>query len=362
MEVEGIQDASVLTGMHPLINSNNVDTKLNLEEIERQLIGNNVIPEEEPIDPSDAFKSMMQEFSKNIESDADTSGETFSMGDPFEEFDLPKQPDPEPTPSTSFNTTPPVKSVSSNIPSFDPSDAEMKLDYPNPHERPSPYPGTSSSVSAQPSYNGSRSELQRMTEEQKDQKQIDYVLNKMDGGNSMSSSFEAEREKEEKIRLLDAIDAIRSEMKYEKIDITSIPAVTMENTMSEIENTLKILKFKYDRKRYSSLAEEVIMAGAYGAEWVFDGKRRFGPYSPDLTDWHSTVRVKLRRMRFETSSIVSNIMNEYHIGPAWRILLELVPSAFLHSRMRSHRIEENVPTEEEMQKAMGAIRDFEVEE
>lgn len=376
MEVEGIEDASVLTGVYPLVNLDNVDTKLNLEEIEKQLIGTNVVPEEEPIDPSEAFKSMMKEFSKNIEADASTVGESFSMGDPFEDINPLEPPKSIVNDYSVTNKGWSPASTQSPAPSkpkpmFDPSTAEMKIGYPNPHEVPPPYSSmhiTSYPHSAPyqhnppPSYNRPKGDLEKMTEEQRDQRQIDYVLNKMDGGDTMSSSFEVEREKEEKIRMLDAIDAIRGEMKYEKIDISGIPPVTMENNISEIENSLKVLKYKYDRKRYSSLAEDVIMAGAYGAEYVFDGKRKFGPYSPDLTDWHETVRVKLRRMRYETSSIVSNIMNEYQIGPVWRILLELVPSAFLHSRVRSSRKDENIPTEEEMRKAMGAIRDFETDE
>lgn len=370
MDIEGIEDPSVLTAMHSLVNPETVDQKLDLEDIEKQLRGTITSVEEEPIDASEAFETMMKEFSKNIEPSTGQSSGTdlfFDTGTaPNDEVHF--APQPSATAQNSFTEMTPAPITQPNISSFntsyappptpvnkfDPSTADMKVGYPNPHEYPPAYETTNPYMSTRP-----RTELERMTEEQKDQRQIDYVLRKMDGGEAMSSSFDKEREKEDKIRMLDEIDAIRSEMKYEKIDISGIPEVTIDNSISEIENTLRILRFKYDRKRYNSLAEDVIMAGAYGAEWVFDGKRKFGPYSPDLTDWHNTVRVKLRRMRYETSTIVSNIMNEYQIGPVWRILLELVPSAFLHSRMRSRRNGENIPTEEEMQMAMGQIRDFE---
>lgn len=339
MSLEGIDDPSVLTALHTLVNPETVDVKLDLEDIEKQLIGNTLPQEEEVLDPGEAFKSMMQEFSKNIE--LDMGGELST-----DIFDDEANVESDPFSISQIDEPPKTN--------FKPEIADMKIGYNHPLRDESRYP-----VYEPPKQYNMPTELSRMTEERKDQQQIDYVLQKMGSGdNSMSSSFEAEREKEEKIRMLDAIDAIKGEMKHEKIDISSVPPVTIDNSYSEISNTLRILTFKYDRKRYSSLAEDVIMAGAYGAEWVFDGNRKFGPYSPDLTDWHSTVRVKLRRMRFETSTIVSDIMNEYQIGPLWRILLELIPSAFLHSRMRSNR-QHGMPTDEEMQQALANIRDFE---
>lgn len=344
--VEGIEDPSVLTAMHTLINPENVDTKLDLEDIERQLIGTNIAVDDEPIDPSEAFKSMMQEFTKNIESDSTNVG----MRSGFEMYEDPSLIS-TPVPAPTSAPTPAPASTPAYVSTFDPTTADMKVGYPNPYE----VEQISTSYISRP-----KSELDRMTEEQKDQRQIDYVLHKMDGGDSMSSSFEKEREKEEKIRMLDEIDAIRSEMRYEKIDTSGVPDVNINNSYSEIENTLRILRYKYDRKRYCSLAEDVIMAGAHGAEYLFDGRKKYGPYSPDLTDWHNTVRVKLRRMRYETSTIVSNIMTEYNIGPTWRIMLELIPSAFLHSRMRSRGRNDHIPTEEEMQQAMGEIRDHEL--
>ena len=111
-------------------------------------------------------------------------------------------------------------------------------------------------------------------------------------------------------------------------------------------------------KSSCSFANDFILSGVYGLETVFNGKRQFGPYKPDLTDWHNTVKVKLRGMRFETSTIVSEIMEEYKIGPIWRIALELIPSAILHSRMRSMQRDDDLYSATEMSNAMDIIRDY----
>ena len=78
----------------------------------------------------------------------------------------------------------------------------------------------------------------------------------------------------------------------------------------------------------------MILSGAYGLEYVFDGKREVFGRQPDLTGWADTVKVKLRRMRFETSTFVQEVMQEYNMSAGVRLALELIPSMFLYSRNR----------------------------
>ena len=101
------------------------------------------------------------------------------------------------------------------------------------------------------------------------------------------------------------------------------------------KNVYKILRLKNDRNRYCSFAEEIILAGAQGIEHLFDGKKEWFGRKPDLVGWHQTVKVKLRRMRFETSTMVQGVMQEYNMSPGMRLMLELIPSMFLYSRQRS---------------------------
>jgi hypothetical protein len=58
-----------------------------------------------------------------------------------------------------------------------------------------------------------------------------------------------------------------------------------------------------------------------------------------LVGYSETVKIKLKRMRYSTSSFVADTMKGYSINHGWRILMELLPSLFLYSRDR--RLHEN---------------------
>ena len=92
--------------------------------------------------------------------------------------------------------------------------------------------------------------------------------------------------------------------------------------------------------------------------YILDGKRKIGPYQPDLGGWHNEVRTKLRRMRYETATIVSDIVREYNVGPFSRLLLELVPSAVIYSNMRRSQHGQNNYTVDQMSDAINELRDL----
>jgi hypothetical protein len=104
--------------------------------------------------------------------------------------------------------------------------------------------------------------------------------------------------------------------------------------MQDIQNVYKILRLKNDRNHYCSFAEEFILAGAYGLEYLFDGEKEWFGRKPDLIGWSKTVQVKLRRCRYQTSTFVKDFMQEYNFTPGVQILLELIPSMFLFSRRK----------------------------
>lgn len=174
-------------------------------------------------------------------------------------------------------------------------------------------------------------EYAHVTDEHKRQQ----VLNAVIGSSSGGFSVEKEREEDDKLSLLEEIDSLLTNLKDEGIDVSRVPVVTPTSSISDIRQVHRILRLKNDRKRYCSLAEDVILAGSYALEWAFDGKKEYLGYKPDLGGWPATVGIKLRRMRYDTSTLVSNAMREYDMGSATRIALELVPSMFLYSKMRT---------------------------
>ena len=197
--------------------------------------------------------------------------------------------------------------------------------------------------------------MDKITDEQKKQRILKHVL---DGVEGQRFNVDKEKEEDDKAILLEQIDTLFTTLKDDGIDISRVPMVDCNSTIENIENVHKILRLKNDRNRYCSLAEETILAAAYGAEWMFDGEKSYMGKRPDLRGWNATVNVKLRRMRYDTSTFVSEVMQDYHFGPGTRILFELIPSLFLYSKMRKGQYADDIVTSDEMNSAINVIRDI----
>lgn len=181
---------------------------------------------------------------------------------------------------------------------------------------------------------GVDSQLQYMTLEQKKQNYVDDVLHDMDNDETLEFDIDKEREEDEKNALLEQIDMLRDTLEDDGISLLNVPLVSKSNSISDIKNIYKILRLKNDRNRYCSFAEEIILSGAHGIEYLFDGKNDWFGRQPDLRGWSNTVRIKLRRCRFQTSSLVKEMMQDYSLSSGFQILLELIPSMFLYSRQK----------------------------
>lgn len=203
-------------------------------------------------------------------------------------------------------------------------------------------------------------QLGYMTNEARKQSIIGNVLQGIPQSTSAATfNIDQEKEEEDKARALEQISFLLSSIEEEGDDISRIPKVNHTNTLSEILNVLRMLTYKVDRKRCCTFAEESILLGAHGLEWVFDGKKKYFGMKPDLVDWHKSVAIKLRRMRHDTSNVVSNIMQTYGLGSGTRLFLELIPSLVLYSRMRRSQHKDNIITDDEFNDSMNRIRDYE---
>lgn len=182
------------------------------------------------------------------------------------------------------------------------------------------------------------------TDEEKKKNLIRSILNSNDSDERNENenkieifSLEQEKQEDAKCFMLSEIDTIISYLNDDNVDISRIPKVTSESTYKEIETVLKILKNKNDFNRYCSFADEIIIFGSHVLEEVFDGEKKYLGYSPNLTGWHNSVSVKIKRMKHDTSQIVSTVMENNGIGPITRILLELIPNMFLYSKTNKKR-------------------------
>jgi hypothetical protein len=195
-------------------------------------------------------------------------------------------------------------------------------------------------------------QLTRMTMEERKQSHINKVLGGIDKVNDEAEFLNQEDEEDEMARIIEQIDLLRGNLESEGVDLSRIPDISSTSSKKEAKSVLRILQIKNDRLRYCDFFEEGILAVAYGLESVFNGKREILGTKIDLTGYYDTVKVKLRRMRYDTSNFVSSIMQGYNISSGWRIALELIPSLFLYSRDRKIKAKDNLISDDSYKKAM----------
>lgn len=292
-------DVQILRGFGGITNMDNVKPGLNIDEIEKQLINGGLVKKSK--DPQDKFNDEINTLAKEY-------GINLGMNEPAKKSNdyrtEPSRPVSSPLPEMSFDAEP------------TPDAAERSL-----------FSGAGSSAGGS---------LYDKTQEQERRSHISSVMRDMNSPTSFN--FETEKKNDMKCAMLEEIDSLLYSLKDEEVDLAKIPVVDSKNSYEEIEVVLKMLRYKNDRIRYCSLAEESLIFLSYGAEELFDGRRLWlGKYSPDLTDWHTSVTAKLSRIRHDTSTIMGQLMEDYNIGSFMRILLELIPNAFVYSNTRKRR-------------------------
>jgi len=377
----------VLKGMSQLVNTQNVKSGLNYEEIERKMLLNGVI--EQPKDPTESFKSALNDLAKNLQLN----------------FETPKTSAPTPkiqaNPTPSYSQMPPVRTPEARnrtpetyttsthmrpkpstprmstveAASSDDESASSGGDDTRHNDTPhndtrhndtrhndTPQQRTPQRVSPPSQFSPPKTEFERRTREQEHHAQIRSMI-RDSGDDPDDDTFTVEKEKMEdaKTSMLVEIDSLWSDLEEENVNLERIPRPTQNSSYETVENVLKTLRMKLDRARYCSLADDVVLAGAGIIEDIFDGKRVFfNRYSPDMSGWSKSVQMKLRRMKHDTSSIVGNVMSENNIGPGTRIALELVPNAFMHARSKRAQFgKETIYSDAELQRSISNLRNIE---
>lgn len=166
---------------------------------------------------------------------------------------------------------------------------------------------------------------------------VKNVISEMHNENKTIHGSEREKIQDIKVSKIEQISQLRMTLEEEGINCDNIAQPGLDTSLDQIDSILNILRLKNDRNRYSTLAEEVILGMAEGIETIFDGSKKVPilNWSPDYRGYHSTVNIKLHRMRFETSQVVGSIIEKYEISPTMRIIMELLPSFFLYPRQQS---------------------------
>lgn len=196
------------------------------------------------------------------------------------------------------------------------------------------------------------SQLANMTVDAKKTVHINNVLSDINVDDRDATFINEETEDDELCQILEKIDMLRTNLEHEDVDLSRIPEVNHNTTKREAKSILRILQIKNDRARYCDLFEEGMLGLAIGLENIFDGKNEVLGSKIDLTGYSDTVKVKLRRMRYETSSFIGGIMEGSNLSPGMRILLELVPSLLLYTRNRRITSNDTLVTESDYKNAM----------
>lgn len=198
--------------------------------------------------------------------------------------------------------------------------------------------------------------LGQITNEERRRQHINKVLGKMEKNDDDSTFVQQEEEEDEMARIMEQVDLLRNNLSSEGIDLSRIPEVTTNTNRKDARSILRMLQIKNDRLRYCDMFNEGILTMAYALEGVFDGKKEYLGTKIDLVGWPETVKVKLRRMQYNTSSFVSDIMKGYNIGHGWRILLELAPTLFLYSRDRRIKTGDNLISDDKYRDALRELQ------
>jgi len=342
----------VIRGLNSIVNGDNVRGDIDLKALEEQLINGGIMPSKG--DAADRFQEELQAAAKNL-------GLTFGDDDakPRQHRDArarrlsppPRRPSPErrESPPPRRESPPPRRESSPERRESSPERRYYRHD-----ETPRYVPPAPSADPDTPTDDiDSLLDDYGITREKDRRRQIDSVV-----GSSGGFSLEGEKREDMKHEMLAEIDDLMGALAGEGRDLSRIPELDHRSDYAQVESVMKILRRKSDHARYCSFAEEFILFGAHALEELFDGKRMwFDRYSPDLTGWHSTVDVKMKRIRHDTGQIVRGIMHDYDIGPGARVLLELIPNMVVYSKTRKHQHSQpGLYSDEQMRESQAHLR------
>lgn len=159
----------------------------------------------------------------------------------------------------------------------------------------------------------------------------------------MNFDMEQEIEEERKNSLLEQIEALRDDLSELGVSVDGNQYyVSYDAPLKRIEEVHRRLVFKYNKLKYNSIAEEALVAGAGLLEMICNGKHEYFGCRPDLTGYSDVVKSKLKRIRVETSTVVSRFVTKNNVGVLPRLLMELVPSMITQAQRRKIQSGDNL--------------------
>lgn len=375
-------EEKLLSGISEIINRANTQKDVNFSEVEKLMLGSDI---SRTRDPTETFKNELASLAKQLGLDSGTptpipgiSGSSQRGQTPLAgsarlsavPSQTPRQQTPRqqtPRQQTPRQQTPPPSPQPSVFEFVGPEDEEQKPS----HDFSDLGLGSDADFALgereeaiiEDNYHNdfTSPEIKRRTDEERRHDQVRDFMSSLPEDDSKFVSLEDTKREDEKLIMLEEIDSLMTSLAEEDSRaLATIPKVTQNDDYALVENVLRRLRLKNDRTRYTSFADEFLLWGSQCLEEVFNGKRTWFGKQPDLTGWSKEVQVKVRRMRHDTSTIVSEVMHDYNIGPMMRIALELVPNMFMYARRRKQNHgKSGLYADTDISKYMNNIRDIE---
>lgn len=166
-----------------------------------------------------------------------------------------------------------------------------------------------------------------LSREQRASSQIKNLFSHMD----INEYERVEDLEDNKFELLEEIHSLKESITEGGGRVDDIPEVTDEDSMEDIRKVYRKAKCRNNVQNYAETGGNLIMISAQALGKLFNGKRKVLGFQPNFSTWaEKCVRPKLRRIKPETTTMVSNAVEYFGISGGQRIVFELLPSLIVH--------------------------------
>lgn len=131
--------------------------------------------------------------------------------------------------------------------------------------------------------------------------------------------------------LYDATLELLAEVKN-RADVSQIPEIQRgRTTYDELKLINQMLNKKYMKLRCETLGSDLILSASHLLEKNFDGTKKIGPLKLNLTNFTNNMRPRVRRLKYEISETVAEMLEALGVGRKSQLLLELGTAVLIHS-------------------------------
>jgi len=154
-------------------------------------------------------------------------------------------------------------------------------------------------------------------------------------------NYELEHEKltDDKSIMVEQIESLKDELRLDKNDKRFM--VDEDDEYSKVRAVWERLQYKSQLQTYDTIFTEAIYFGTGLIEKLFDGKKAYFGYRPNMEGWSDTVKLQLKRMQPQKTKVVSGMVKNYPITEGASIVIHLVLSGILYSQFKSKEAAED---------------------